>query len=140
MGEIQPGASTSGKSNSSYNFLAQTGSIHRRFCLDFGYCLCRNPYLHQAQPGNNPGNRRHSSGSHKIRFRKAGSSNGFLTHPKPEKPAIHKTFENVAFEQMISEIASYYDLQVKFENNEDKTLRLYYEWNSHSSIENIVKN
>ena len=62
-----------------------------------------------------------------------------LTHPKPEKPAIHKTFENVAFEQMISEIASYYDLQVKFENNEDKTLRLYYEWDSHSSIENIVK-
>lgn len=62
-----------------------------------------------------------------------------LTHPKPEKPAIHKTFENVAFEQMISEIASYYDLQVKFENNEDKALRLYYEWNSHSSIENIVK-
>lgn len=62
-----------------------------------------------------------------------------LTHPKPKKPAIHKTFENVAFEQMISEIASYYDLQVKFENNEDKTLRLYYEWNSHSSIENIVK-
>ena len=62
-----------------------------------------------------------------------------LTHPKPEKPAIHKTFENVAFEQMLSEIASYYDLQVKFENNEDKTLRLYYEWDSHSSIENIVK-
>lgn len=62
-----------------------------------------------------------------------------LTHPKPEKPAIHKTFENVVFEQMISEIASYYDLQVKFENNEDKTLRLYYEWDSHSSIENIVK-
>lgn len=62
-----------------------------------------------------------------------------LTHSKPEKPAIHKTFENVAFEQMISEIASYYDLQVKFENNEDKTLRLYYEWNSHSSIENIIK-
>ena len=54
-----------------------------------------------------------------------------LAHPKPEKPAIHKTFENVAFEQMISEIASYYDLQVKFENNEDKTLRLYYEWDSH---------
>ena len=62
-----------------------------------------------------------------------------LIHPKPEKPAIHKTFENVAFEQMISEIASYYDLQVKFENNEDKNLRLYYEWDSHLSIENIVK-
>lgn len=62
-----------------------------------------------------------------------------LPQPKPEKPAIHKTFENVAFEKMISEIASYYDLQVKFENSEDKTLRLYYEWDSHSSIENIVK-
>ena len=67
------------------------------------------------------------------------AENDSLTHPKPEKPAIHKTFENVAFEKMLSEIASYYDLQVKFENNEDKTLRLYYEWNSHSSIENIVK-
>ena len=62
-----------------------------------------------------------------------------LPQPKPEKPAIHKTFENMAFEKMLSEIASYYDLQVKFENNEDKTLRLYYEWDSHSSIENIVK-
>ena len=62
-----------------------------------------------------------------------------LPQSKPEKPAIHKTFENVAFEKMLSEIASYYDLQVKFENNEDKTLRLYYEWDSHSSIENIVK-
>ena len=67
------------------------------------------------------------------------TENDSLTHPKPEKPAIHKTFENVAFEKMISEIASYYDLQVKFENSEDKTLRLYYEWDSHSSIENIVK-
>ena len=67
------------------------------------------------------------------------AENDSLPQPKPEKPAIHKTFENVAFEKMISEIASYYDLQVKFENNEDKTLRLYYEWNSHSSIENIVK-
>lgn len=62
-----------------------------------------------------------------------------LPQPKPEKPAIHKTFENVVFEKMISEIASYYDLQVKFENNEDKTLRLYYEWDSHLSIENIIK-
>lgn len=67
------------------------------------------------------------------------AENDSLPQPKPEKPAIHKTFENVAFEKMISEIASYYDLQVKFENNEDKTLRLYYEWDSHSSIENIVK-
>ena len=62
-----------------------------------------------------------------------------LPLPKAEKPAVHKTFENVTFEKMISDIASYYDLQVKFENNESKVLRLYYEWDSHSSIENIIK-
>ena len=96
-------------------------------------------HAHQAQPGNNQVTADTHPEVIKIRFRKAGSSNGFPTHPKPEKPVIHKTFENVAFEQILSEIASYYDLQVKFENNEDKTLRLYYEWNSHSSIEYIVK-
>ena len=58
---------------------------------------------------------------------------------KVEKPAIHKTFENVAFDKMIAEIAAYYDMQVKFENAEAKSLRLYYEWDSHSSIESIVK-
>jgi len=62
-----------------------------------------------------------------------------LTKAKAEKPAIHKTFENVAFDKMIAEIAAYYDMQVKFEGAETKSLRLYYEWDSHSSIESIVK-
>lgn len=62
-----------------------------------------------------------------------------LTKVKAEKPAIHKTFENVAFDKMIAEIAAYYDMQVKFENVEAKSLRLYYEWDSRSSIESIVK-
>lgn len=62
-----------------------------------------------------------------------------LTQQKAEKPAIHKTFENVAFDKMIAEIAAYYDMQVKFDNAEAKGLRLYYEWDSHSSIESIVK-
>ena len=62
-----------------------------------------------------------------------------LTKAKAEKAAIHKTFENVAFDKMIAEIAAYYDMQVKFENVEAKSLRLYYEWDSRSSIENIVK-
>ena len=62
-----------------------------------------------------------------------------LAKAKAEKPAIHKTFENVAFDKMIAEIAAYYDMQVKFENVEAKSLRLYYEWDSHSSIESIVK-
>ena len=62
-----------------------------------------------------------------------------LTKVKAEKAAIHKTFENVAFDKMIAEIAAYYDMQVKFENVEAKSLRLYYEWDSRSSIESIVK-
>lgn len=62
-----------------------------------------------------------------------------LAKAKAEKPAVHKTFENVAFDKMMSEIATYYDMHVKFESAEAKSLRLYYEWDSHSSIESIVK-
>lgn len=62
-----------------------------------------------------------------------------LTQVKAEKTAIHKTFENVSFDKMMTEIAAYYDMQVKFDNAEAKSLRLYYEWDSHSSIESIVK-
>ena len=54
-------------------------------------------------------------------------------------PAVHKTFENMAFDKMMAEIAAYYDMQVKFDNAEAKNLRLYYEWDSHSGIESIVK-
>lgn len=62
-----------------------------------------------------------------------------LMQKKVEKPAIHKTFENVAFDKMIAEIAAYYDMQVKFDNAEAKDLRLYYEWDSHTRIEDVIK-
>ena len=62
-----------------------------------------------------------------------------LSTVKKEKPAIHKTFENVAFSQMMAEIAAYYDLQVKFESDEAKSLRLYYDWDSHTKIEDVIK-
>lgn len=58
---------------------------------------------------------------------------------KAEKTAIHKTFVNVTLDKMMTEIANYYDLQVKFESDGAKSLRLYYEWDSHTKIENIVK-
>lgn len=58
---------------------------------------------------------------------------------KAEKTAIHKTFVNVTLDKMMTEIANYYDLQVKFESDGAKNLRLYYEWDSHTNIENIVK-
>ena len=62
-----------------------------------------------------------------------------LQKSRTEKPAIYKTFENVAFDKMMAEIVAYYDMQVKFDNAEAKSLRLYYEWDSHSDIESIVK-
>ena len=139
MGEIQPGASTSGKSNSSYNFLAQAAASIAGFVLISGIAFAAiHTYIKRSQEPPQVTADTHPEVI-KSDSAKQVAAKDSLTHPKPEKPAIHKTFENVAFEQMISEIASYYDLQVKFENNEDKTLRLYYEWNSHSSIENIVK-
>lgn len=65
----------------------------------FGYCLCRNPYLHQAQSGTNPGNRRHSSGSHKIRFRKAGSSKGFPDSSETRKASHSQDFRECGFRE-----------------------------------------
>ena len=56
-----------------------------------------------------------------------------------KKPVVHKTFENVSLHKIMTEIATYYDLQVKFENDEAKNLRLYYEWDSHTKIENVIK-
>lgn len=61
------------------------------------------------------------------------------TEQKVEKEAIHKTFENVTFDKIMAEIAAYYNLQVKFESNEAKGLRLYYDWDSHRKIEDIIK-
>ena len=62
-----------------------------------------------------------------------------LLKNKTTKPAVRKTFENVSFDKMISEIAAYYDMQVRFDNAEVKSLRLYYDWDSRSGIGNAVK-
>ncbi len=70
---------------------------------------------------------------------KQGLAKDSLAMAKADKPAVHKTFENVSFDKIITEIATYYDLQVRFDNAEAKSLRLYYEWDSHSGIESIVK-
>ena len=56
-----------------------------------------------------------------------------------EKPTVHKTFVNVSLDKMLTEIAAYYNLQVKFESSEAKSLRLYYEWDSHTQVEEVVK-
>jgi hypothetical protein len=62
-----------------------------------------------------------------------------LQQNKTVKPAIRKTFENVPIDKMISEIAAYYDMQVRFDNADAKSLRLYYEWDSRLGIGNTIK-
>ncbi len=58
---------------------------------------------------------------------------------KTEKPAVHKAFENVPLDRMLAEMASYYDMQLRFDNAGAKSLRLYYEWDSRSGMESIVR-
>jgi ferric-dicitrate binding protein FerR (iron transport regulator) len=62
-----------------------------------------------------------------------------LLKNKTAKPAVRKTFENVTFDKMVSEIAAYYDMQVRFDNAETQRLRVYYDWDSRSGIGNTVK-
>lgn len=139
MGEIQPGASTLGKATHPITSWRKLAASIAGFVLISGIAFAAiHTYIKRSQEPTQVTADTHPEVVKSDSAKQVAATDS-LTHPKPEKPAIHKTFENVAFEQMISEIASYYDLQVKFENNEDKTLRLYYEWNSHSSIENIVK-
>ena len=58
-------------------------------------------------------------------------------NPSPEP--IHKTFENTELEQMLTEMAIYYKVRVKFENDEARHLRLYYEWDSNTKLTEIVE-
>ena len=62
-----------------------------------------------------------------------------LLNVRAEKPAVHKTFVNVALDKMISEIVAYYDMQVRFDNADTKKLRLYYDWDSRLGIVNVIK-
>ena len=52
---------------------------------------------------------------------------------------IHKTFENTELEQMLTEMAAYYQVRVRFLNDEPRHLRLYYEWNSNDNLADIVR-
>ena len=66
-------------------------------------------------------------------------SSDSLSKNKAAKPSVRKTFENVTFDKMMAEIAAYYDIHVRFDNAETKSLRLYYDWDSRSDIGSTVK-
>lgn len=54
------------------------------------------------------------------------------------KAVFRKTFENVALETMLQEMANYYGMSVKFDNQDARCLRYYYEWNSANAINSVI--
>jgi hypothetical protein len=47
-------------------------------------------------------------------------------------------FTNTKLEQMLTEIASYYDVTVEYKSADARDLRFYYEWNRKAGIESVI--
>lgn len=47
-------------------------------------------------------------------------------------------FDNVTLESMLGKIASYYNIEVEFENNAARTLRFYFEWKHDETLGGVV--
>lgn len=50
-----------------------------------------------------------------------------------------RQFENVALEQIVSELAARYMLKVEFRNEKAKAVRLYFQWNPQDSAAKVVE-
>lgn len=59
------------------------------------------------------------------------------TAPAP-KPAVVRTFENIQLEQMLAEMAVSYGVQVKFQNNAARSLRIYYTWSNTMPLQKVL--
>ena len=59
------------------------------------------------------------------------------TAPAP-KPAGVRTFENIQLEQMLAEMAVSYGVQVKFRNNDARSLRIYYTWSITMPLQKVL--
>lgn len=54
------------------------------------------------------------------------------------KPAVVRTFENIQLERMLTEMAVSYGVQVKFRNNDARSLRIYYTWSSTMPLQKVL--
>lgn len=59
------------------------------------------------------------------------------TAPAP-KPTVVRTFENIQLEQMLAEMAVSYGVQVKFQNNAARLLRIYYTWSNTMPLQKVL--
>ena len=59
------------------------------------------------------------------------------TAPAP-KPTVVRTFENIQLEQMLAEMAVSYGVQVKFQNNAARSLRIYYTWSNTMPLQTVL--
>lgn len=58
--------------------------------------------------------------------------------PSEPKPVFKKTFENVALGDILKELAQYYGMTVEFRNQEARSLRYYYEWDSANDLNTVI--
>ena len=49
-----------------------------------------------------------------------------------------RIFENVALDEIVAEIAQYYNKVADIQNNQAHELRLYYKWNRGNDIRSII--
>lgn len=54
------------------------------------------------------------------------------------KPTVVRTFENIQLEQMLAQMAVSYGVQVKFRNNDARSLRIYYTWSSTMPLQKVL--
>ena len=68
----------------------------------------------------------------------ANSQPSTLNSQLPESDTI-RTFENAELQQILSELANYYHLEVDYRNEQARHVRLYTKWNTAAPLSQIVE-
>ena len=61
-----------------------------------------------------------------------------VTDAEAEKPQSH-LYDNVPLEQIMDDIASTYNVEVEWQNENARNLRLYYQWEPSFSLDDVVE-
>ena len=61
------------------------------------------------------------------------------TVPEDSIPAETHVFDNVAFDEMLNEIARHYQAEVVFQNDEVRQLRFYFVWYQEQPLDKVVE-
>ena len=61
------------------------------------------------------------------------------TENNTEIPSTNRVFDNVALEEILSEIAVAYNAQVEFQDDKKRSLRLHFVWKSEDTLSRVVE-